>query len=123
MISATQSLSTSNVGTGGLSRLPWASGPVTVKNYEDMKDTILGELKYTLRPEFLNRIDEIIVFHALEEEHLSEIVNLMLAEVQGRLAEYGIGIKVTEKAKKLLAAEGYDPAYGARPLRRVIQQK
>lgn len=115
---------TSNVGAGRLKQTSLGFRPGnSEKDYEDMKDTILGELKYTLRPEFLNRIDEIIVFHALEEEHLSEIVNLMLAEVQGRLAEYGIGIKVTEKAKKLLAAEGYDPAYGARPLRRVIQQK
>lgn len=115
---------TSNVGAGRLKQTSLGFRPGnSEKDYEDMKDTILGELKYTLRPEFLNRIDEIIVFHALEEEHLSEIVNLMLAEVQGRLAEYCIGIKVTEKAKKLLAAEGYDPAYGARPLRRVIQQK
>jgi ATP-dependent Clp protease ATP-binding subunit ClpC len=115
---------TSNVGAGRLKQTSLGFRPGnSEKDYEDMKDTILGELKYTLRPEFLNRIDEIIVFHALEEEHLSEIVNLMLAEVQGRLAEYGIGIKVTEKAKKLLAAEGYDPLYGARPLRRVIQQK
>ena len=115
---------TSNVGAGRLKQTSLGFRPGnSEKDYEDMKDTILGELKYTLRPEFLNRIDEIIVFHALEEEHLSEIVNLMLAEVQGRLAEYCIGIKVTEKAKKLLAAEGYDPLYGARPLRRVIQQK
>ena len=115
---------TSNVGAGRLKQTSLGFRPGnSEKDYEDMKDTILGELKYTFRPEFLNRIDEIIVFHALEEEHLSEIVNLMLAEVQGRLAEYGIGIKVTEKAKKLLAAEGFDPTYGARPLRRVIQQK
>ena len=93
------------------------------KSYEDMRDKVMDELKRTFRPEFLNRIDEIIVFHALEQEHLAEIVTLMLKDLNGRLAEQGIGLEVTEAAKAYLAKAGYDPTYGARPLRRVIQQK
>jgi len=91
--------------------------------FEDMKDKLFAELKRTFRPEFLNRIDEVIVFHPLNEEHLAQIVTLMLREVEKRLSDYGISFTVSEAAKKLLAAEGYDPTYGARPLRRVIQRR
>jgi ATP-dependent Clp protease ATP-binding subunit ClpC len=93
------------------------------KTYEDMKSQIMDELKRTFRPEFLNRIDEVIVFHPLTEEHLKEIVELMLAELSHRLADYEIQMEITGEAKKLLAKEGYDPNYGARPLRRVIQKR
>ncbi|HHX74734.1 MAG TPA: ATP-dependent Clp protease ATP-binding subunit [Firmicutes bacterium] len=91
--------------------------------YEDMKEKIFDELKRTFRPEFLNRLDEVIVFHPLNQEHLAKIVTLMLREVEKRLGDYGIALTVSDAAKKLLAAEGYDPTYGARPLRRVIQRK
>lgn len=93
------------------------------KGYEDMKSKVTGELRRAFRPEFLNRIDDIIVFHALEEKHIEQIVELMIKEVAKRLAENGINIKVTEEAKTLLAKEGFDQMYGARPLRRAIQRQ
>ena len=90
--------------------------------YQKMRDNILEELKRTFRPEFLNRIDETIVFHALEDVHLKEIVRLMLDSVAKRLAHKDIYLEVSDAAKDHLAKEGFDPAYGARPLRRVIQR-
>ncbi|MCR3921050.1 MAG: ATP-dependent Clp protease ATP-binding subunit [Firmicutes bacterium] len=116
---------TSNVGASELkkqSSMGFRAGDRD-KTYDDMKDKIMGELKHTFRPEFLNRIDEVIVFHALAEEHLSEIVTLMLQELNHRLSDFGIGLEVSEEAKRMLAKEGYDPDYGARPLRRVIQRR
>ncbi len=92
------------------------------KSYEDMKDKVTGELRRTFRPEFLNRIDEIIVFHSLNEEHIKQIVDLMIKEVSRRLAENNITIEVTDAAKQFLAKEGFDQMYGARPLRRAIQR-
>lgn len=91
-------------------------------SYEDMKAKVLDEVKRTFRPEFLNRVDEIIVFHALTPEHLDRIVDLMLSRVAHRVKEHGITLEVTEKAKKKLLEEGYDPVYGARPLRRTVQR-
>ncbi len=92
------------------------------KSYEDMKEKITGELRRTFRPEFLNRIDEIIVFHSLNEQHIKQIVELMIKEVSKRLAENDITIEVTNEAKEFLAREGFDQMYGARPLRRAIQR-
>ena len=74
-------------------------------------------------PEFLNRVDETIVFHALTKEHIRAIVTLMINEVNDRLKENNISIEVTDSAKYLLAKDGFDPMYGARPLRRVVQRK
>lgn len=88
--------------------------------YDKMKDNVMEEIKHTFRPEFLNRIDDIIVFHKLEEKDLVQIVSLMLASVSGRLKEQNINISFTEEAKLHLAKKGYDPSYGARPLRRAI---
>ena len=88
--------------------------------YEKMKDNIMEELKTSFRPEFLNRIDDIIVFHALEEKDLQEIVRLMLKSVIERLKEQEIKIQFDEEAEKLMAKEGADLTYGARPLRRAI---
>ena len=90
--------------------------------YQRMKERVLEELKRTFRPEFLNRIDETIVFHALNREELSSIVELMLESVKKQLAERGLQLEVTPEAKDILANEGYDPAFGARPLRRAIQR-
>lgn len=90
--------------------------------YENMKDQILTELKRTFRPEFLNRIDEVIVFHSLSREHLKEIVVLMLQELVERLKDYNIQLQTTDQAREFLAQEGFDPIYGARPLRRAIQR-
>lgn len=88
--------------------------------YEKMKDNIMEELKRSFRPEFLNRIDDIIVFHQLEESDLKRIVSLMLKSVAERLEGQGISIKFSEEAENLLAKEGVDLVYGARPLRRAI---
>ena len=88
--------------------------------YEKMKDNVMDELKHTFRPEFLNRIDDIIVFHQLEEKDLRQIVSLMLRSVGNRLNEQGIAIEFDEESEKLLAKEGFDLIYGARPLRRAI---
>lgn len=89
--------------------------------YRDMKDRLMDEVKHTFRPEFINRIDEIIVFHELSEDHLSEIVGIMLGEVEERIGQNGYHITVTEDAKRVIAKEGFDPIFGARPLRRAIQ--
>ena len=88
--------------------------------YEKMKDNIMEELRKSFRPEFLNRIDDIIVFHQLEEEDLKQIVKLMLKDVSSRLKDQEIEIGFTDKAQELLAKEGFDLTYGARPLRRAI---
>jgi len=89
--------------------------------YETMKDKLLGELKKTFRPEFLNRIDGVVVFHPLTKEHIRKIVDLMLASVTRQLAEKKVKLEVTDAAKDFLGEKGYDEVFGARPLRRVIQ--
>ncbi len=93
------------------------------QSYEDMKEKVMTEVKKTFRPEFLNRLDEIIVFHELTEEQLRQIVDLMVEDLQKRLAERKLGVELTEKAKVWLSKEGYDPIYGARPLRRAIEHR
>jgi ATP-dependent Clp protease ATP-binding subunit ClpC len=87
-----------------------------------MKEKVMGEVKKTFRPEFLNRLDEIIVFHELTEEQLRSIVDLLAQDLQKRLSERKLGVELTENAKSWLAKEGYDPLYGARPLRRAIER-
>ncbi len=89
--------------------------------YERMKEKLLGEVKKSFRPEFLNRIDSVIVFHSLTKEHIREIVDLMLTIVVQQVAEKGIKLEVTDAAKDFLGEKGYDEVFGARPLRRVIQ--
>ena len=91
------------------------------KSYERMKDKVLGEMKKFFRPEFLNRIDGIVVFHGLNKEHIRQIVDLMLREVWKELVEKTIKLEVTDAAKNLIGEKGYDPVFGARPLRRTIQ--
>ncbi len=117
---------TSNVGARTIkhgSSLGFRSDEEDPKQqYEVMKENVLGQMRKTFRPEFINRIDETIVFHALDESHIEQIVDIMLKEVIDRLATMSIGIKFTANAKKLLATLGYDPEYGARPLRRVIRR-
>jgi ATP-dependent Clp protease ATP-binding subunit ClpC len=92
------------------------------QRYEDMKKKVTDEVKKLFRPEFLNRLDDIIVFHELSEEQLEGIVDLMLKDLEKRLSEHKVSIELTEKAKAWLAKEGYDPVFGARPLRRVIER-
>jgi ATP-dependent Clp protease ATP-binding subunit ClpC len=91
-------------------------------NYTNMRDKVLEELKRTFRPEFLNRIDDLIVFHSLEQEHISLIVTLMSEELRKRLRDQDVDFVLSDKAKEFLAKEGFDPVYGARPLRRAIQK-
>ncbi|MBT9153116.1 MAG: ATP-dependent Clp protease ATP-binding subunit ClpC [Firmicutes bacterium] len=91
--------------------------------YEAMRGRFLEELKKSVRPEFLNRIDDAIVFHRLEKGDMTKIVGIMLRELATRVKEYGLTVTFSEEAQALLAEEGYDPLYGARPLRRAIQQK
>jgi len=92
-------------------------------DYERMKEKLLGELKKTFRPEFLNRVDGVVVFHSLTKEHIRQIVDLMLATVTQQLAEKKVKLEVTDSAKDFLGEKGYDEVYGARPLRRVIQDR
>lgn len=94
---------------------------VRQRSYERMKEKLLEELKKTFRPEFLNRLDGVVVFHHLSKEQIRSIVDMMLRPIKTQLIERGIGLAVTEEAKELLAEKGYDEAFGARPLRRVIQ--
>lgn len=91
-------------------------------DYKQMKDRVMSELKRNFRPEFLNRIDEVIVFHSLSQENIKEIVDLMAEELRKRLNEFGIDFVLNDEAKTFLAKEGFDPNFGARPLRRAIQK-
>jgi ATP-dependent Clp protease ATP-binding subunit ClpC len=91
-------------------------------DYDAMKERVLGEMKKTFRPEFINRIDEIIVFHQLNEEQMRQIVDLLVKDLQERLTDRKLGIELSDKAKSWLVKEGYDPVYGARPLRRAIER-
>ncbi|MGB4428007.1 MAG: ATP-dependent Clp protease ATP-binding subunit [Thermacetogeniaceae bacterium] len=117
---------TSNVGANLIrheQRLGFKAGErKDAMDYEAMKERVTEELRRTFRPEFLNRVDEIIVFHPLEEEHMKEIVELMLKNISKRIAEFGLHLEFTQEAKEFLVKEGYDPVFGARPLRRVIQR-
>jgi ATP-dependent Clp protease ATP-binding subunit ClpA len=110
---------TSNVG----SQLIQAhAGRGVDADYEDMKRQVTEALRLQFRPEFLNRIDEVIVFHALGGAELAAIVDLLLADLQRRLASQDLTLEVTPAAKALIVREGTDPAYGARPLKRTIQR-
>jgi ATP-dependent Clp protease ATP-binding subunit ClpA len=93
------------------------------QDYSNMKEKVLESLKDYFRPEFLNRLDETVVFDILSPEAIKEIVNLRIATVKDRLANKGIDFKISEEALTHLAKEGYDPHYGARPLNRLIQNK
>jgi ATP-dependent Clp protease ATP-binding subunit ClpB len=91
--------------------------------HEKVRDTVMGELRKFFRPEFLNRVDEIVVFHSLSLEHIREIVKIQISRFKERLTANGIGLQIDEAAEDLLAEKGYDPVYGARPIKRVIQKE
>jgi ATP-dependent Clp protease ATP-binding subunit ClpC len=116
---------TSNVGARDISKgktlgfTPQAAGGLT---HDTIKERVTGELKKLFRPEFLNRVDEVIVFHELTSEEIAQIVDLMVARLRDQLGNQGVGITLTPEAREVLAHEGYDPAFGARPLRRAIQR-
>jgi ATP-dependent Clp protease ATP-binding subunit ClpC len=117
---------TSNLGTQDISKavsLGFTSGNDVGSNYERMKNKVNDELKKHFRPEFLNRIDDIIVFHQLTREQIITMVDLMIARVETQLKNKDMAIELTPKAKSLLAKRGFDPVLGARPLRRTIQRE
>ncbi len=117
---------TSNVGAKELkdfgAGVGFATAAKVAKSYDAMRSTLEGALKKVFRPEFLNRIDDVIVFNPLEREHILQIVDLALAKVQKRVAGLGYTFSITDEAKNFLAEKGFDPQYGARPLNRAVQK-
>jgi ATP-dependent Clp protease ATP-binding subunit ClpB len=111
---------TSNIGSQQILEF---KGRTDSEAYELMKESVLTELRHHFRPEFLNRVDEIVVFHSLSEEDLKKILEIQLQRLRSRLSERHINIELTEEAATHLAREGYDPVYGARPLKRAIQKE
>jgi ATP-dependent Clp protease ATP-binding subunit ClpC len=117
---------TTNLGARDISKglnLGFSNANDHVTAYEKMRAKVNDELKQHFRPEFLNRIDDIVVFHQLLPEEIIQIVDLMVAKLDGRLRDKDMGIVLTQTAKNLLATRGYDPVLGARPLRRTIQRE
>ncbi len=116
---------TSNVGarliTEKQSSLGFGGTQSAAGDFEKIKETVMGELRNLFKPEFLNRVDDIIVFHKLTKEDTSEIAGKLLSILSGKLSDLGVEVEFTPAAVELVAEKGYDPAYGARPLRRVIQ--
>jgi ATP-dependent Clp protease ATP-binding subunit ClpC len=116
---------TSNLGAAQISKntgFGFTVGDESGLSYDEMKGRVMGELKKVFRPELLNRIDEIIVFHKLSKEEITTIVDLQLRRLREQMATHEVAIELTEEAKELLVDKGYDPAMGARPLRRAIQR-
>ena len=116
---------TSNLGTRDIQKGPgigFAARPDERMTYEKMKDRVMDELKKSFRPEFLNRIDEVIVFHSLTQEDVKQIVDLLMKRVTEQLKAKDLEIELTDAAKTVLAEKGFDPSLGARPLRRTIQR-
>jgi ATP-dependent Clp protease ATP-binding subunit ClpB len=116
----TIAIMTSNVGS---QRILEYHGGFEGESYERMKEAVIEEMRHHFRPEFLNRVDETIVFHSLAEEHLKQIVEIQLNRLRARLAERHIAMELTDTARANLVRTGYDPHYGARPLKRAIQKK
>ena len=116
---------TTNLGSRDISKsvnLGFSAAGDAASSYEKMKAKVSDELKQHFRPEFLNRVDEVVVFHQLTQEDIERIVDLMVAEIEGRLHDRDMGIELTSAAKALIAKRGYDPVLGARPLRRALQR-
>jgi ATP-dependent Clp protease ATP-binding subunit ClpC len=116
---------TSNIGADLISKntpLGFSQSDNAGITYEDMKNKVTGELKRMFRPEFLNRLDEVIVFHKLSRDEIRQIVDLMVARVNRQIGERGVTIELTEGGRDLLVEQGFDPVFGARPLRRAIQR-
>jgi ATP-dependent Clp protease ATP-binding subunit ClpB len=111
---------TSNIGSQSILEY---RGRTDTEAYELMKESVLAELRRHFRPEFLNRVDETVVFHSLTEGDLRRILDIQLNRLRSRLAERHISLELTEEAATHLAREGYDPVYGARPLKRAIQKE
>ncbi|MGX1132249.1 ATP-dependent Clp protease ATP-binding subunit ClpA [Streptomyces glaucescens] len=117
---------TTNLGTRDISKgfnLGFAAAGDTKTNYERMKNKVSDELKQHFRPEFLNRVDDVVVFPQLTQNDILRIVDLMISKVDERLKDRDMGIELSQSAKELLSKKGYDPVLGARPLRRTIQRE
>jgi ATP-dependent Clp protease ATP-binding subunit ClpC len=116
---------TSNIGAAEIAKntgIGFTVSEETGMSYEDMKSRIMSDLKKVFRPEFLNRIDEVIVFHKLDKAEIKEIIDLMIGRVRAQVAEHELQLELDEGAKELLIEKGWDPSMGARPLRRAIQR-
>jgi ATP-dependent Clp protease ATP-binding subunit ClpC len=116
---------TSNIGASEIAKntsIGFTVADETGMSYDDMKNRIMSDLKKVFRPEFLNRIDEVIVFHKLTREEIKEIIDLMISRVRTQVAEHALQLELSEESKELLIDKGWDPSMGARPLRRAIQR-
>ncbi len=116
---------TSNIGAASISKnqsLGFSIGDDSGLSYDDMKERVMSELKKVFRPELLNRIDEVIVFHKLTKDEIKIIVDLLMKRLRDQMGEHAADVSLTEEAKELLVEKGYDPTMGARPLRRAIQR-
>jgi len=116
---------TSNVGARMISKgksLGFAPTEDKERDYKSMKDTVMDEVKRVFNPEFINRIDEVLVFHPLSLEDMAKILELMLKKVSAKIKTQGLNVEYTQSAKDFLVKEGFDPNYGARPLQRTIQR-
>jgi ATP-dependent Clp protease ATP-binding subunit ClpC len=116
---------TSNIGAASISKnqsLGFSIGDDSGLSYDDMKERVMSELKKVFRPELLNRIDEVIVFHKLAKEEIKVIVGLMMQRLRDQMGEHAAEVSLTDEATELLVEKGYDPTMGARPLRRAIQR-
>jgi ATP-dependent Clp protease ATP-binding subunit ClpC len=117
---------TSNIGAGAIAKnttLGFSVGEdETGVSYEDMKNRIMGELKKVFRPELLNRIDEVIVFHKLSKDEIKSIVDQLMKRLREQMKVHEVAIELTDSAKEFMVEKGYDPTMGARPLRRAIQR-
>jgi ATP-dependent Clp protease ATP-binding subunit ClpC len=116
---------TSNIGASSISKnltLGFNVGDEQGLSYDDMKSRVMGELKKVFRPELLNRIDEVIVFHKLEKDEILRIVDILMKRLRDQMGVHEVAIDLTDGAKELLVEQGFDPAMGARPLRRAIQR-
>ena len=117
---------TSNVGASSIlepKRLGFSAESSKAADAEKMKQNVMDALKETFRPEFLNRVDDIIVFNKLSDDDIKKIASLMLDEVKDRISRRGITVSFSDEVTSLLAKEGFDPVYGARPLRRAIVRR
>jgi len=116
---------TSNVGAQDLhatKKVGFTSAIDEAENYSRMKERVMEQLKHTFRPELMNRIDEIIVFSSLNEEELKQIIDLLLMDLTERVKENGYTLEISAAAREIIMKEGYEPAYGARPLKRALQK-
>jgi ATP-dependent Clp protease ATP-binding subunit ClpA len=111
---------TSNIGSPIIQEY-YTTGKLGTKDHAEMERLVKTELRSHFRPEFLNRVDDIIIFHSLDEKQLAHIVDIQLQRLEKRLAQQQLSLEVDRSAKNLIAKEGYDPQFGARPLKRAIQ--